>query len=139
MRGTRFLEMRREAYGFAIGSLFFFVGAMPWYADAVGAVATNATFAAGSVFFTTAGAIALLLSGKRPPRRGITRADFFDWCSAAVQLAGTILFNVSTFRALAAAIDRPDDVGVGWHADAWGSIAFLVASALALGCAVPPP
>lgn len=125
--------MRREALGFAIGSVFFFVGAMPWYANAVGAVGANATFAVGSIFFTTAGAITLLLSGRKPPKPGTTRGDFLDWWAAAIQLAGTVLFNVSTFRALAAAIDNPDAVGVGWRADAWGSAAFLVASGLALG------
>lgn len=124
--------MRREAYGFAIGSLCFLVAATPLYADAVGTPAANATFAVGSVFFTGAALIQLLLSGRRPPRSGTRRADAYDWWAAAVQLAGTVLFNVSTFRAWRASVARPEEVGIGWTADAWGSAAFLVASVLAL-------
>ena len=133
VKNLRFLELRREAYGFAIGSLCFFLGAMPFYADAVGTVGANLTFFIGSIFFTAAGAIQLVLSGRRPPRRGTPRADVLDWWSAAVQSAGTLLFNVSTARALIASLDTPDAVGVGWTSDAWGSVAFLVSSAFALG------
>ncbi|SEJ23050.1 YrhK family protein [Demequina mangrovi] len=132
MRTARFLQMRREAYGFALGSLCFLVGATPLYADAVGAVVANATFAVGSVLFTGAALLQLLLSGRRPPRAASSRADAYDWWAAAIQLGGTVLFNVSTFRAWRAAVARPDEVGVGWTADAWGSLAFLVSSALAL-------
>ena len=40
-------RLRREAWGFAVGSLCFFVGALPWYANWIGDVGTNLTFFIG--------------------------------------------------------------------------------------------
>jgi len=125
---TTVRRLRREAWGFAVGSACFFVGALPWYVDWLGAVGANLTFFIGSIFFTLAGFIQLSLSGRRPPRAKTNGADRADWWAAAVQFAGTLLFNISTGVALAAAIARPDAVGIGWRPDAWGSIAFLVAT-----------
>ena len=130
MNTTR--RLRREAWGFAVGSVLFAVGALPWYGDAVGSVWDAATFFAGSVFFTLAAFIQLALSGRRPPRRSSSTAAYADWWSAAVQFLGTILFNVSTFAVLLAAVRASDRVTAGWLPDAWGSAAFLLASALAL-------
>ncbi len=129
---TTVRRLRREAWGFAVGSLCFFVGALPWYADWVGVVGANVTFFVGSIFFTLAAFIQLSLSGRVAPHAKMNRADRADWWAAAVQFAGTLLFNISTGAALAAAIARPDAVGIGWRPDAWGSIAFLVASSLAV-------
>ena len=129
---TTVRRLRREAWGFAVGSACFFVGALPWYAEWLGDVGANLTFFIGSIFFTLAGFIQLSLSGRRPPRAKTNGADRADWWAAAVQFAGTLLFNISTGVALAAAIARPDAVGIGWRPDAWGSIAFLVASTLAV-------
>jgi hypothetical protein len=128
----RVRRLRREAWGFAIGSLCFFAGALPLYATWAGTVGTNLTFFVGSIFFTVAALIQLLLSGRRPPRAGTNGPDRMDWWSAAIQFAGTLLFNASTLVALLAAIARPDAVGVGWRPDAWGSLAFLVSSFLAV-------
>ena len=125
-------RLRREAWGFAVGSVCFLVGALPPYAAWVGAVAANLTFFVGSILFTTAALIQLSLSGRRPPRGDTNRADRADWWAAAIQFAGTLLFNISTFAALAAAIARPEAVGVGWRPDAWGSLAFLLSSTLAV-------
>jgi drug/metabolite transporter (DMT)-like permease len=115
-----------------VGSTLFALGAVPFYADRVGPIVTNATFAAGAVFFTHAAFIQLALSGRRPPRQSSSRADRADWWAAAVQFAGTLLFNLSTITALVAAIvvDLPGEDG--WRPDAWGSICFLVASAFAV-------
>jgi hypothetical protein len=132
MTTDRRVRLRREAWGFAIGSVFFAVGAVPFYADAVGAVVTNLTFFVGAIFFTLAALIQLLLSGRRPPRRGSGRADRADWWAAAVQFAGTLFFNLSTTAALITAVNEDARVGSGWRPDAWGSICFLVASALAV-------
>lgn len=129
---ARSTRLRREAWGFAVGSLCFFVGALPPYAAAVGDVGANVTFVVGSVFFTLAAFIQLSLSGRRMPHSSMNRADQADWWAAAIQFAGTLLFNLSTGAALAAAIARPDAVGIGWRPDAWGSIAFLVSSTLAV-------
>ncbi|MGF0116967.1 hypothetical protein ACQFYA_11640 [Promicromonospora sp. Marseille-Q5078] len=125
-------RLRREAWGFAAGSLCFLVGALPPYVDLVGAVAVGVTFFVGSLLFTSAAVIQLALSGRRPPRRGSEPADRWDWWAAAVQLVGTVLFNVSTGVALGAAVADPGSVGAGWRPDAYGSVAFLVASAAAL-------
>ncbi|WP_062520324.1 hypothetical protein [Demequina silvatica] len=131
----RYVRLRAEAWGFALGSLCFAVGALPWYADAVCAVATSVTFFTGSVLFTLAGAIQLLLSGRHLPRGAATRADRLDWWAAAIQSAGTVMFNLSTFAAMVAALRAPDAVGIGWRSNAWGSLAFLISGALALGAA----
>lgn len=129
---TTVRRLRREAWGFAVGSACFFVGALPWYVEWLGVVAANLTFFIGSIFFTLAGFIQLSLSGRKTPHARMNRADRSDWWAAAIQFAGTLLFNISTGAALAAAIARPDAVGVGWRPDAWGSLAFLVASTLAV-------
>jgi hypothetical protein len=125
-------RLRREAWGFAVGSLCFLAGALPFYAAWAGTVGTNVTFVVGSVFFTLAAFIQLSLSGRRVPHREMSRPDLVDWWAAAIQFAGTLLFNVSTVAALAAAISQPDLVGAGWKPDAWGSVAFLVSSFLAI-------
>ena len=133
MTPDRGVRLRREAWGFAIGSIFFALGAVPFYADAVGPVVTNLTFSIGAVFFTLAALIQLALSGRRPPRRGSNPADRADWWAAAVQFVGTLFFNVSTTDAL----DHGDRTPMRASAAAGvrmrsGSICFLVASALAI-------
>lgn len=130
--GARRLRLRREAWGFAVGSLCFFVGAVPFYADWAGPVGVGATFVVGSIFFTLAAFVQLSLSGRHVPSKGTNPADRWDWWAAAVQFVGTLLFNLSTAAALAAAIDDPARLGAGWRPDAWGSAAFLVSSAFAV-------
>ena len=112
--------------------MLFALGAVPFYADLVGPVADDATFAAGAVFFTLAAFIQLALSGRRPPRRGSSRSDRADWWAAAVQFVGTLFFNLSTITALLNAINTDLPGESGWRPDAWGSICFLVASAFAV-------
>jgi hypothetical protein len=131
VRGRR-RRLRREAWGFAVGSICFALGAIPFYAEWAGAVGVGVTFFVGSIFFTAAGFIQLSLSGRRPPRKGTNPADRADWWAAAIQFAGTLFFNVSTFVALLAAIADPTRLGAGWRPDAWGSVAFLVSSVLAV-------
>jgi hypothetical protein len=132
MTAERAIRLRREAWGFAIGSSFFLVGAVPFYQELVGTILTNLTFFVGALFFTAAALIQLALSGRRPPRRGANKPDLYDWWAAAVQFVGTLLFNVSTTAALIVAIDEDARVGNGWRPDALGSIGFLVASGLAV-------
>ncbi|MEK8225832.1 hypothetical protein NKG05_06790 [Oerskovia sp. M15] len=71
------------------------------------------TFFAGSVFFTLAAFVQLSLSGRRVPRKGTNRADVWDWWAGAVQLVGTLLFNLSTAQALGAAVADPTVLGAG--------------------------
>lgn len=132
MAADPIFRLRREAWGFAIGSLFFMVGAVPAYAAAVGPVVDNLTFFIGALFFTAAALIQLGLSGRRPPRHGTNRPDAFDWWSAAVQFVGTLFFNVSTTDALLHSINDAAKVNSGWRPDVFGSICFLVSSVFAV-------
>lgn len=53
------------------------------------------------------------------------------WWSAAVQLVGTLLFNLSTFAAMQSGLDTQQDRRLIWAPDLFGSLCFLVASGLA--------
>lgn len=132
MPRSRTTRLRRESWGFAVGSVLFALGVVPAYADTVGGVWDAATFFAGSVFFTLAAFIQLALSGRRPPRRSSSPADFADWWSATVQFVGTLLFNVSTGAVLLRSVQDSATASTGWVPDAWGSAAFLLSSAAAL-------
>jgi hypothetical protein len=56
-----------------------------------------------------------------------------------VQLAGTIFFNVSTFRALRTGIDANEYDRLVWTPDALGSICFLVSGVIAYVAVARPP
>ncbi|KQX05104.1 MULTISPECIES: hypothetical protein [unclassified Leifsonia] len=129
---ARATRLRREAWGFAIGSLAFLIGALPPYAEAVGAVVTNVTFFVGSIFFTLAAFVQLSLSGRKVLPRHMNLVDRFDWWAAASQFLGTLFFNVSTAEALRSALLDPDAIGAGWRPDAFGSALFLISSGLAV-------
>ncbi len=127
---------------FMVGSLCFAAGAMPGYVDAVGANADNVTFFVGSLFFTTAGALQYLeVVNANPVAGGVESSERvrlltwephrIDWWSSAVQLAGTLFFNVSTFAALLGGLGAANAANWVWRPDAFGSVCFLVASALA--------
>ncbi|MET0955239.1 MAG: hypothetical protein ABWY68_04765 [Cryobacterium sp.] len=131
MQAPKWLRLRREAWGFIVGSALFIVGAVPAFLGAVGVVADNATFFVGSIFFTAAAYIQLALSGRRPPRTTTNRPDRLDWWAAAIQFAGTLFFNLSTGTALVSSLAAGERTG--WRPDVYGSICFLVASALAVG------
>lgn len=138
---------------FAIGSLLFALGAMPGYAGLVGISADSETFFAGSIFFTSAGFLTYreaVDAGERPARAGTTTAPaseagrrrrrFFvfeprriDWWATAIQLLGTVFFNVSTGNALSTDLSAQSAYQSVWIPDAFGSTCFLVASGLAWG------
>ena len=130
MATPKFLRLRREAWGFIVGSALFILGAIPGYLGAVGATADNLTFFVGSLFFTLAAFIQLNLSGRRPPRSTTSRPDRFDWWAAAIQFAGTLFFNLSTATALSASLGSTERTG--WRPDAYGSVCFLLSSLLAV-------
>jgi hypothetical protein len=129
MTADRMLRLRREAWGFAVGSACFLVGAVPLYAQAVGLVLTDLTFFVGALFFTAAAFIQLALSGRGRPGRG-SRSDALDWWASSVQFAGTLFFNLSTTEALVGAVDSGGDASSGWRPDAFGSVCFLLSSVL---------
>ena len=113
---------RRIGRLFMAGSFCFAIASVPVFADAGENVAAL-TYFVGSVFFTAAGAEQL---------RTTSGDDRLDLVASAVQLAGTIFFNLSTFGALD---DHLDDRSVDflvWLPNAAGSVCFLVASGIAL-------
>ena len=124
---------------FAVGSLLFALGAIPGYASAVGASSDAVTFFIGSLFFTAASFLSYREAvDAGPPAPGAARRRFFvfqphriDWWATAVQLVGTAFFNVSTGVAMVSNLSAPAAHQHVWRPDALGSIAFLVASALA--------
>jgi hypothetical protein len=134
---------------FAIGSVLFALGALPPYARAVGTTATAVTFFVGSIFFTSAatlqyresvddlGEAELARAGSRPDDDGPRRRWFvwaprhLGWSASAVQLAGTVWFNLSTGYAIHTNLSAAMANARVWRPDALGSIAFLVASTIA--------
>jgi hypothetical protein len=107
---------------FAIGSTCFLIGPFPGYVELVGPGADALTFFVGSLFFTAGGAVQVSLAH---PRRSAA------WWVAVIQSAGTLFFNVTTFRALDTSLSDPAYDALVWRPDALGSICFLVSGALA--------
>jgi len=116
------------ALAFALGSTCFFIGPFPGYAHLVGAVTVAVTFFVGSLLFTTGGALQARLAAARRHVAGAGRAE---WRSATTQLAGTVFFNVSTFRAMRTVVADPDYDRLVWRPDAFGSVCFLVSGVIA--------
>jgi hypothetical protein len=127
---------------FIIGSACFAIGALPGYLAWVGYRADALTFFVGSLFFTSAAflqyvevavaprAAGTVATSTGPPRLGIEPRRI-DWWAVAVQLVGTLSFNVTTFAALWENLDAEQARRLIWTPDALGSICFLVASELA--------
>jgi hypothetical protein len=127
---------------FAVGSTCFALGAAPRYVNAVGVAVDGITFFVGSLFFTAAAALQYLEvanAPRTPPDAGIAEhrrlmtwePHRIDWWAALVQLAGTLLFNISTFDEMLRHLSASQADRLVWTPDAFGSICFLVASGLA--------
>ncbi len=121
---------------FAIGSFLFALGALPGYAAAAGTKVDSATFFVGSLFFTSAAFLQYRESvdeGGRPQGRRVFvfRPRQIDWLATAIQLLGTLWFNLSTGAAVETDLTASALRQHVWRPDALGSICFLVASALA--------
>jgi hypothetical protein len=122
-----------------VGSLLFAVAAVPGYASGTGARWDGVTFFAGSLFFTAAGFLTYREAVDGGPQvPGTARRRFFvyqpgriDWWATAVQLAGTLFFNVSTGNAVRVNLSGQAAHQHVWRPDALGSVCFLMASALA--------
>lgn len=107
---------------FAAGSTCFLVAPLPAVAQAVGEVVDAVVFFVGSLLFTAAAALQWLPLGASRTR---------DWWSSTWQLAGTLFFNATTFRALSTPTESADYNRVVWRPDAFGSVCFLVSGVLA--------
>jgi len=119
---------RTMALAFATGSLCFLVGPFPGYLSLVGPTADAVTFFVGSVLFTVGGALQTWLAA---PDRRLPGAGRAAWWTAVVQSAGTLFFNVTTFRALQTAVTAPDYDQLVWRPDAFGSVCFLISGVIA--------
>jgi hypothetical protein len=124
---------------FAIGSLLFALGSVPGYASAVGDAGDTVTYFIGSLFFTWASFLSYREAVDASPH-GLNSAHrhFFvfqpgriDWWATAVQLVGTVYFNVSTGVAMVTGLSAQAGHQHVWRPDAIGSVCFLVSSALA--------
>jgi hypothetical protein len=105
---------------FAVGSACFALAAIVSQWASVTRPGIGVTFFAGSVFFTAAAALQL-----RSERD----------VASAIQLAGTLFFNVSTFAGMKHGFDaRQADLRV-WTPDVLGSACFLISSAMAVSAA----
>ena len=134
---------------FALGSSLFALGgvlvlfpvlAQRWSLDAT---AVNAVFFAGSIPFTTAAYLQLFQAANvRPsdpaPDAGRRREAWLGWrpgeigwLACALQLAGTLLFNLNTYDAMATGLDWLQQDMLVWSPDMVGSALFLAAGYLA--------
>jgi hypothetical protein len=119
---------RWMALCFALGSLCFLVGPFPGYVQLVGAGADAVTFFVGSILFTAGGALQSSLSFGE---RAASAAGRAAWRAAAIQSAGTLFFNVTTYQAMHTSLSNADYNRLVWRPDAFGSICFLVSGYIA--------
>ena len=96
------------------------------------------TFFVGSLFFTSAGFLSYREAVDAAPQTRLPRRRFWvfepgkiDWWATAVQLAGTLYFNVSCGAVMVTNLSAQAAHRHVWRPDAIGSVCFLVASALA--------
>jgi hypothetical protein len=123
---------------FAIGSLLFALGSVPGFADAIGAQWDTVTYFIGSLFFTGASFLSYREAIDAAPatfnpehRRFFTyQPKRIDWWATAIQLGGTLYFNVSTGVAMAQDLSPNTAHQHVWRPDAIGSVCFLAASVL---------
>jgi hypothetical protein len=128
---------------FALGSTCFVVAALAAQWASSPRAAIGVTFFVGSILFTSASYIqyseVVNVERDLDPRteRGRWRPASWepariDWLAAAVQLVGTVFFNVTTFTGMKHGLSISQNNRRVWAPDAVGSICFLVSSELAL-------
>ncbi len=123
--------MSRErwmAVCFAAGSMSFLITPYSGFRSLVGAAADSVTLFSGSVLFTAGGA---LQSSLAFPERHPADGEPAAWRAAGIQYAGTLLFNLTTYRAIHGALHHADDHKRVWRPDTLGSICFLMSGAIA--------
>lgn len=122
------------ALGFAIGSACFFIGPFPGFVQLVGEGADGVVFFVGSVFFTFAAGLELREATLRLGRWAANPS----WWSAAIQFAGTLLFNVNTFDAMKDGLSAEQTNRLVFAPDLFGSACFLASGLLAYRVATGP-
>jgi hypothetical protein len=126
---------------FVVGSACFALGSLPGYSSLAGERADAVTYFVGSLFFTSASYLQFVqcinadpsVEGRAHWRRRLVAYEpgRIDWWATAIQLVGTVFFNVTTLTALAQGLTTRQENLIVWTPDALGSICFLVASELA--------
>ena len=104
---------------FAIGSICFLVGPFPGFVELVGSAADGIVFFVGSLFFTSAAFLQY------------RHSTGSDRTATLIQLAGTLFFNVDTFRSMQDSYETADVDRLVWRPEAIGSACFLMAGVLA--------
>ena len=101
------------------------------------------TFFVGSIFFTSASYLSFVEAANSPGaidarpvhhlpfRAAGWRPRSIDWWATAIQLVGTVYFNVMTLLALHDSWSVSQEDRLVWRPDLIGSICFLIASYLA--------
>jgi hypothetical protein len=120
--------------GFAIGSACFFIGPFPGFLELVGQGADGVVFFVGSVFFTCAAALELREATLRLGRWAANPS----WWSAAIQFAGTLLFNLNTYDAMRDSLTAEQENRLVFAPDLFGSACFLASGVLAYLTATGP-
>jgi hypothetical protein len=121
--------LRTQCRLFMIGSSLFAIGTVPGFAMLCSPDASNLLCFMGSWFFTGAALIQLLLSRPSMSRSWDMPSIRAECLSAAIQLFGTLNFNLGT-GATVWAQRVPARRHLAWWPDAAGSAAFLVSGAL---------
>ncbi|MGZ4665652.1 MAG: hypothetical protein ACXV5Q_11575, partial [Frankiaceae bacterium] len=111
------------------GRRVFSSGRFPATRNWWGGSADAVTFFIGSILFTAGGAVQTLLAF--PERHGhASPSGRSAWWAAVIQSAGTVFFNVTTYRALQTSLSTPRYDRLVWGPDVLGSICFLVSGAI---------
>lgn len=129
------------ASAFTVGSALFALGASSWWSGRVSALNDANTYFIGSIFFTTAAYLALAEVNGTPEslepgvRRRVrlfsVRPHRIDWWAGAIQLIGTLAFNVSTwFARRADHLAKLGENDLIWWPDVVGSVCFLASAYL---------
>jgi hypothetical protein len=105
---------------FAVGSTCFAVASFASQWASAPRPAIGVTFFVGSICFTVAAYLQLRTAQARSDR-----------VAALIQFVGTLFFNVSTFEGLKRGFDVHQTNLRVWAPDVFGSVCFLVSSALA--------
>jgi predicted membrane protein len=113
---------KRIGWLFMVGSALFALASVPG-ASSLCPEATGIIYFTGSIFFTTAATEQL---------RTVRGGERLDLLASAVQLAGTLLFNLSTFDGMLDSLSAKQEDLLVWAPDTFGSACFLVASGVAL-------
>jgi hypothetical protein len=117
---------------FSAGSICFLIGPLPGFVQLVGERVDAGVFFVGSLLFTSAAAWQWARSPLPGSVLGLPRRRWrSERGSSALQFAGTIFFNATTFYALTTATGDGSYDRLVWRPDAFGSVCFLASGALA--------